>query len=170
MNIAKLAFAALALAAAPALAAPGDVAVGATVYGPEGNAVGEIVSVENGQAVVDTGKHKVPLALAMYGKGEKGPTITVTQDQLNGIVDQQLAAAAAKRDAALVPGAAVYTADGTALGTIATVNGDNIVINRDGDATRKVTLLREHFDALDAGLTARLTLAQIEAAMKNGAS
>lgn len=170
MNIAKLAAAALALAATPALAAPGDVAVGATVYGPQGNPVGQIVSVENGQAVIDTGKHKVPLALAMYGKGDKGPTITVTQDQLNGIVDQQVAAATAKRDAALIPGAAVRTADGAALGTIATIDGNNIVIDRDGDATKKVTLLREHFDALDAGLTARLTLAQIDAAMSTTSS
>lgn len=165
MNFAKLAGAALALAATPALAAPGDVAVGATVFGPQGNPVGQIVTVESGQAILDTGKHKVPLALEMYGKGDKGPTITVSKDQLDTMVDQQVAAATAKRDAALIPGAAVRTADGAALGAIAKVDGDNIVIDRDGDATKKVTLLREHFDALDAGLTARLTKAQIEAAV-----
>ncbi|HEU4820433.1 MAG TPA: hypothetical protein VFS87_04675, partial [Qipengyuania sp.] len=59
----------------------------------------------------------------------------------------------------------VKTADGAALGAIAKVDGDNIVINRGGDETNKVTLLREHFDALDTGLTARLTLAQIDAAV-----
>lgn len=164
MNLAKLAVAALALSATPALAQNG-VAVGATVYGPQGNPVGQIVTVDGGQAIVDTGKHKVPLQLDAYGPGDKGPTITVTKVQLDEMMDQQLAAATAKRDAALIPGAAVKTADGSELGVIAKVDGDNIVINRDGDETNKVTLLREHFDALDTGLTARLTLAQIEAAV-----
>lgn len=169
MNIAKLAprfliGAAIALTAAPALAQD-QVAVGATVYGPEGNVVGKIVTVENGQAVVDTGKHQVPLALESYGKSDKGPTITVTKVQLDTMVDQQLAELAAKRDAALVAGAQVKTADGATLGTIAKVDGNNIVIDRDGEPARKVTLLREHFDALDTGLTARLTLAQIDAAL-----
>ena len=153
------------MAATPALAAPGDVAVGATVYGPQGEAVGQIVTVENGQAVLDTGTHKVPLGLDMYGKGENGPTITVTKVQLDTMVDQQLAAATAKRDAALIPGAAVTTADGTALGSIAEVDGDNIVIDRAGEDAGQVTLLREYFDAGDTGLTARLTMAQIEEAL-----
>lgn len=165
MNIAKLAVAALALSAVPALAAPGDVAVGATVYGPEGQAVGKIVSVENGTAVLDTGKHQVPLGIDMYGKGETGPTITVTKVQLETMVDQQMAAANAKRDAALIPGAAVQTADGAALGTIAEVDGDQIVIDRTGEDAGQVNLLREYFTATDAGLTARLTMAQIEEAL-----
>ena len=164
MKIAKLALAAIALSATPALAQSG-VSVGATVYGPQGNPVGEIVTVDGGQVIVDTGKHKVPLQLEAYGQGEKGPTITVTRAQLDAMMDEQLAAAAAKRDAALVAGAPVKTADGADLGTIATVDGDNIVINRDGNASNKVTLLREHFDALDTGLTARLTAAQIDAAV-----
>lgn len=169
MNLAKLAIATLALSAAPAFAA-GEVAVGATVYGPEGNPVGQIVSVEAGQAVVDTGKHKVPLNLDAYGKSDKGPTITVSKVQLDTMMDDQLAALTAKRDAALIPGAAVKTADGAALGAIATIEGNNIIINRGGDATKKVTLLREHFDALDTGLTARLTLAQIDAALNGQAN
>ena len=164
MKFAKSAILALALAAAPAMAADGPT-VGATVYGPQGNPVGQIVSVENGQAVLDTGKHKVPLAVAMYGKGDKGPTITVTKDQLDGMIDQQLAAAAAKRDAALVTGATVTTADNQTLGIIDEINGDNIVIDRNGDKTKKVTLLRSYFDAAATGPQARLTMAQIDQAM-----
>ncbi|HEU4819789.1 MAG TPA: hypothetical protein VFS87_01350, partial [Qipengyuania sp.] len=118
MNIAKLAVAVLALSATPALA-QSEVAVGATVYGPEGNPVGQIVTVGGGQAVVDTGKHKVPLNLDAYGKSDKGPTITVSKVQLDTMMDQQLAALTAKRDVALIPGAAVKTADGAALGAIA---------------------------------------------------
>ena len=170
MNIAKLAVAALALSAAPALAAAGDVSVGATVYGPQGEAVGKIVSVENGTAVLDTGKHKVPLGVDMYGKGETGPTITVTKVQLDTMVDQQMAAANAKRDAALIPGAAVMTADGAELGTIAEVDGNQIVIDRAGEDAGQVNLLREYFAATDAGLTARLTMAQIEEALASQGS
>ena len=85
--------AAVALAATPALAND-QVVVGAVVTGPEGNEVGKIVTVANGQAILDTGTHKVPLGIAMYGVGETGPTVTVTKAQLNGIVDQQIAAAA----------------------------------------------------------------------------
>ncbi|MEZ5680154.1 MAG: hypothetical protein R3E14_02540 [Erythrobacter sp.] len=164
MKFAKLAVAAIALAATPALANE-QVVAGATVYGPQGGEVGTIVSVENGQAVLDTGKHKVPLAVAMYGQGETGPTITVTKDQINGMIDAQLAEAAAKRDAALVVGAEAMAADHAALGTILEIDGDNVVIARGGDEMNKVTLLRSHFDATDHGLMARLTNAQIDAAM-----
>lgn len=164
MKLAKLAVAAIALSAAPALANE-QVQAGATVYGPQGGEVGQIVSVENGQAVLDTGKHQVPLGVEMYGVGETGPTITVTKEQLNGIVDQQLAAAAQARDAALTVGADVMTADAQALGNILEIDGDNVVIARGGDETAKVTLLREYFSATDAGLTARLTMAQIDEAM-----
>ncbi|MBX7495498.1 hypothetical protein K3172_06460 [Qipengyuania sp. 6B39] len=168
MKFAKLAVAAIALAATPALANE-QVVAGATVYGPEGNEVGTIVSVENGQAVLDTGKHKVPLAVNMYGESETGPTITVTKDQINGMIDAQLAEAAAKRDAALVVGAEAMAADHAPLGTILEIEGNNIVIARGGDETDKVTLLRSHFDATDHGLMARLTNAQIDAAMAQAA-
>jgi len=156
------------VAATPALATE-QVAAGATVTGPEGNAVGTIVSVENGQAVLDTGKHKVPLGVEMYGQGEAGPTITVTKAQLDGMIDGQLAEAAAKRDAALVVGAEAMAADHAALGTILEINGDNIILARGGDEMNKVTLLRDHFDATDHGLMARLTNAQIDAAMAQAA-
>ena len=164
MNFAKLALAAAVLVATPALA-QGQVAAGATVYGPQGNPVGTIVSVENGQAVIDTGTHKVPLALESYGEGDKGPTITVTKDQLNAMVEEALTKAKAARDAALVVGASVMAADHAPLGKIVEIQGDNIVIARGGDETKKVTLLREYFDASDHGLMARLTNAQIDAAM-----
>lgn len=168
MKFAKLAVAAVALAATPALAND-QVVDGAVVIGPEGNEVGTIVSVANGQAVLDTGKHQVPLGVEMYGVGEAGPTITVTKAQLDGMIDAQLAEAAAKRDAALVVGAAAMDAEHAALGTVLEVNGDNVVLARGGDEANKVTLLREHFDATDHGLMARLTNAQIDAAMAQAA-
>ena len=168
MKFAKLAVAAVALAATPALAND-QVVAGATVTGPEGNAVGTIVSVEGGQAVIDTGKHKVPLGVDMYGQGEAGPTITVTKAQLDAMIDAQLAKAAADRDAALVVGAAAMDAEHAPLGTVLEINGDNIVVARGGDETKKVTLLREHFAGGDHGLMALLTNAQIDAAMAQAA-
>jgi len=169
MKFVFLAAAALAVSGAPALAqtaaANEQVAAGATVVGPEGNRVGTIVSVENGQTLLDTGKHKIPLGADMYGKGESGPTITVTKAQLDGMVDAQIAEAEAARDAALIAGAAVTAADGEPLGTVSEVEGDRVVVARGGDDTDLVTLQREHFDAGEAGLTARLTTAQIDEAL-----
>ena len=170
MKIALLALAA-ALAAAsamPASAAP-TVAAGTKVIGPQGNPVGTVVSVDNGQAVIDTGKHQVALPLDRFGEAETGATITVTKEQLDGMVDAQLAEITAKRDAALVAGAAVATSDGASLGTVLEVDGDNVVIARGGDESKKVTLLREHLDAGTTGLTARLSMAQIEAALASQA-
>ena len=142
MKLAKLALAAVALAATPALANE-QVVAGASVTGPEGNEVGTIVSVENGQAVLDTGKHQVPLGVDMYGQSEAGPTITVTKEQLDGMMDAQIAEANAKRDAVLVVDAAVVSADGQPVGTVYTVDTEDMVIVK-GDAGI-VTLNRDSF-------------------------
>ena len=163
MKFAKLAVAAVALAATPALAND-QVVAGATVTGPEGNTVGTIVSVDNGQAVLDTGKHQVPLGVTMYGQGENGPTITVTKAQLDEMMDAQLAEAAAKRDAALVVDAAVLSADGQPVGTVYTVDtADMVIIKND---TKIVTLKRDAF-ALDANgaLMVLYTAGDLTAAM-----
>ncbi|MGN6501129.1 MAG: hypothetical protein ACTHKM_13415, partial [Tsuneonella sp.] len=116
--------AALATAALGTAAAAQDVAAGATVYGPDGAAVGTVESVANGVVTLDTGAHKAPLPADAFGKSDKGPTITVTKAKLDEMVAQQLAAADAKRDAALVAGAAVVSPKGAALGTVKSVEGD----------------------------------------------
>jgi len=162
MKLVKITAAALVLCAAPALAND-QVVAGATVTGPEGNPVGTIESVANGQAILDTGKYKVPLGVEMYGQGEAGPTITVTKDQLNAMMDQQVAAAAAQRDAALVASAPVISADNQPLGTVESVEGDDVVVTL---ASGPVALKREHF-AIDANghLMALFTAAQLEQAL-----
>lgn len=165
MKLAKLtAAAALAFASTAALANP-QVVTGATVTGPEGNPVGTIEQVANGQAILDTGKHKVPLAVEMYGQGDAGPTITVTKAQLDAMMDEQIAAAIAQRDAALVAGAAVVSADGQTLGTIKSIDGDAVVVEREAGL---VTLKREHFAVGQNGLMALFTVAQLDAAMAAG--
>lgn len=164
MKFAKLAILATAMAATPIAAHAADVTAGAMVYGPEGNEVGTIESVADGQAVLDTGKHKVPLGVASFGEGETGLTITVTKAQINQMMDEQVAAANAQRDAALLVGAAVMTADGQAAGMVKEIDDeiDAIVVERE---TGLVTLKREHF-AVDGngGLMALFTLEQIDGA------
>ena len=108
------------------------------------------------------------IAECAFGKGENGPTITVTKAQLDEMMAAQVAAANTARDAALVAGAAVVSPKGAALGTIKSVEGDAVVLDSPSGA---VQLKREHF-ALDANgaLTALFTAEQVAAAAGNGNS
>ena len=165
MKFAKYAAAAIAAASLATAAYAQDAAtvtVGATVTGPDGAAVGTVESVADGVVTVDTGKHKAPLPTNAFGKGESGPTITVTKAQLESMIDQQLAAANAQRDALLVVGAEVHTADHQVLGKVESIDGNNVIVAR---AEGPVTLLRDHFAAMDSMLMARFTAEQIEAAV-----
>lgn len=169
MKFAKLAAAtALALSSLPALAAGPELAVGSTVYGPEGGVVGTVETIADGIVTVDTGKHKAPLPADVFGTSEKGPSITVTQVQINAMLDEQIAAAAAQRDAALVAGAMVHTAGDLMLGNVKSVDGDDVVVDIE---TGPVSMKREHF-AINANgtLIALFTMEQIEAAAKDAAA
>lgn len=166
MNLAKMAIsAALATALLPA-AAYAQVATGATVYGPQGGEVGTIVSVGGGTVMLDTGTYKAPLPENAFGKSDKGPTITVTKAQINSMMAEQIAAANAKRDVALIPGAVVVTAKGAPAGTIKSVEGDAVILESPGGA---VALKREHFAVNEQGaLMALFTADQIAAAVSAG--
>ncbi len=164
MKFAKLAILAAALLATPIATQASAIEAGATVFGPEGNEVGTIASIVDGVATLDTGKHKVPLGLDAFGQGATGPTITVTKVQLNAMIDEQLAAAALRRDAALVEGATFVSVDAQPAGMIQSINADAdiVVVEREAGL---VSLKREHF-AVDANgaLMALFTLAQIDSA------
>lgn len=169
MKFAKLAAAtALALSPLPALAAGPELAVGSTVYGPEGGVVGTVETIADGIVTVDTGKHKAPLPADVFGTSEQGPSITVTQAQINAMLDEQIASAAAQRDAALVAGAMVHTAGDLMLGNVKSVDGDDVVVEIE---TGPVAMKREHF-AINANgtLIALFTMEQIEAAAKDAAA
>lgn len=158
-------FRTLALAAAlSAIAVPAaaQVAAGAAVYGPDGSQVGTVLGIEGGIVTLDTGTYKAPLPEDAFGKGDKGPTITVTRAQIDAMMAEQVAAANAARDAALVAGAAVVSPKGAALGTIKSVEGDAVVLE---SASGAVQLKREHF-ALNAqgALLALFTAEQVAAA------
>lgn len=160
MKFARYAFLPAAMLAFSPLAASNDgVTVGATVFGPQGNEVGTIEQVDGQSAIVNTGKHKVPLGLEAFGASDKGPTITVTKAQLDEIVDKQIAETNAKRDAALVAGTAVVSAQNAPLGTVDSVDGDTVILARND---KKVALKREHFGMSEQGLMAYFTVEQID--------
>jgi hypothetical protein len=80
------------------------------------------------------------------------------------MIDEQLAAAALRRDAALVEGATFVSVDAQPAGMIQSINADAdiVVVEREAGL---VSLKREHF-AVDANgaLMALFTLAQIDSA------
>lgn len=169
MNVLKIAFVAAALAAAPAVLAQTTITPGAAVLGNDGNPVGTIESVSGDVAVINTGKHRAPVPASAIATGASGLSVNITQAQLDAIMDAQVAEAMAKRDAALVAGAAVISANGNPAGTLTEVNldADMIVL---ASAAGKVALKKEHF-AVDAQgrLMALFTREQIETAAAAGA-
>lgn len=157
----------LATVSGAAFAQSANITAGATVYGSDGNAVGTVDKVVNGVASVNTGTHVVALPLDKFGKSEKGPTITVTKAQLDQLAAQASAKVDAKVDAALIAGAAVVDTKGVALGTIDSIDGDNIVLKTDAGS---VTLTRKYFAlAPSGGLMALVTKDQVAATLNGGA-
>lgn len=74
-------------AAAAAPAAGSTVAAGQTVYGPQGEAVATVVSVDGANVVIDTGTAKATLPATALTPGEKGPSIAYNKDQLNAAIN-----------------------------------------------------------------------------------
>ena len=145
----KLALLAGAFALTPAAAFAQD--VGATIYGSDGNAVGTVAEVNADVVVIDTGKHKAPVPVAMIADGAKGKTVGATKAQVDTMMDERIAEANAKRDAALVKGAAVITVGGAPAGTLGAVDlaADSIALKAEGDAA--FALKKEHFAVNDQG-------------------
>ncbi len=115
------------LAISPAMAqnAPGRTTIqtpkpvaGATIYDPQGAAVGTIVSVTAEAVIVNTGTNQVALPPAAIGHNEKGLLVSVTKADLDAAAAKQHAAQQAKLQAMLVAGTAVSSSDGQAVGTI----------------------------------------------------
>ncbi|MFA7595627.1 MAG: hypothetical protein WCY92_04650 [Novosphingobium sp.] len=79
-------------AAAPALAA------GQTIYGPSGEEVATVVSVADGNVVVNTGTQEATLAATAFTQGEKGATIAFSKDELNAAIENANKQAAANHE------------------------------------------------------------------------
>ena len=147
MKFSKAIFAAGALSLACVSTAALAQDVGATIMGNNDAAVGTVVSNDGSNVVIDTGKHKVPLATASFAENEGVWSVNITKGELDAMMDEAQAEAAAKLEAALVEGAQVVTADAQVLGAVDTIDGTNVVIKGDNDFI--VTLPREMF-AVDA--------------------
>lgn len=149
MKFAKLAiFAApVMMAATPFAATAQD--VGTTVFGNDDAPIGTVEANDGSVVTVDTGKHKAPLPANLLAEREGKWTVNATKAQINGMMDQQVAQANAARDAALVEGAAVMSADGMPAGTIYTIDSEDTVIIKNENGI--VTLTREAFAADDSG-------------------
>ena len=76
---------------APAAAAPAagaaTLAAGQAIYGPQGEEVAKVVSVDGANVVITTGTNQATLPASALGTGEKGPTIAYNKEQLNAAID-----------------------------------------------------------------------------------
>lgn len=151
-------------AAAPVAVASAQISEGAAVIGNDGNPIGTVAAVNEQAVLVDTGTHQIPLPAEAFAAADAGLTLNITQGELNDAYGQQVAAAAAALDAALVAGTEVMTADAQALGTVDEVNDDSVVLALENDA--RITLGKEIF-ALDAQGSVMIlaTMAQIQEAI-----
>ena len=134
--------AALALAgvSAPALAQGAGVTVGATIYGPDGAAVGTIEQIE----------------------GDNGPTIGWNKADLEAAIAASEAEAQAALEAKLAAGAEVYSVDGVLLGTIESINEEGLIVVE--LASGPVALGKEQMTLQGDKLTFLATSADVEAA------
>ncbi len=128
MKTLKLALLAGALAVTPAVAQAQD--VGATIYGNDGNPVGTVAEVDDQVVVIDTGKHKAAVPVSMLYDADAGKSVNATKDQVDAMMDERVAEANAKRDAAIVLGASVVSTGGRDVGKLTAVDlaADNIML------------------------------------------
>ncbi len=170
MKFFKLAAAASVAIMSTAMAAQAEeavnLAVGTTVFGPQGGEVGTIEQVVDGNIVVNTGTNSAPLPAASFVQGEKGPMIGFTQAQLNEAIEAAKAQADAALASALVSGAALRSIDGVALGTVGEIEGDNVTVNLD---TGPIVLPKSQFATDADGLIVRFTAEQLQAALSQAA-
>lgn len=147
MNTLKLALltGAFALSSAALPSAPAAAQdVGTTIFGNDGNPVGTVSEVSGPVVVIDTGRHKAPVPTSLVFDGTNGKTVNATRDQVDAMMDERVADARLRRDAALEKGAAVVSVGGRGVGTLASVDlaADAIVLmSPDGP----VRLKKEHF-------------------------
>jgi hypothetical protein len=148
----------------PAAAATSQPLVaGSTVYDPQGGEVGKIDSVAGDNVVLDTGTSKATLLKSAFGTSPKGPTVNATKAQIDSMVAAASAKTNAALDAALVPGAQVFGKAGNLIGTVKSVEGGQVVLDR---AEGPVSLTRQAFALTSGRVTISMTAAELDAAAK----
>jgi preprotein translocase subunit YajC len=140
-----------------------DLAVGTTVYDPQGGEVGSIEKIIGGNVVVFTGKNRATLGSASFAKGPNGPVIGMTREQLDAAIEQAAAKADAAMAVALVPGAEVRSNDGVLVGSVKEIDGDNVVVDLTEEGA--ITLKKEHLTVDANGLKLFMSAQQFQAAV-----
>jgi len=154
----------LSLAFAVFAAPAGAQSVGMQVTDSTGAAVGTVTAVKGDTVVVKTDKHEVTLPKTSFTPNVGKLLFGMTQAQLNAEVEKSLAAA----DASVKAGATVKGAQGTAIGTIASVDGSSVTITL--TAGQKIQFARSAVRGnADGSVTIGLTAEQLEAEVSKAA-
>ncbi len=158
-------------AAAAALAIAGfsvsataQIAVGAKIYGPQGEEVGTVEQVDGGNVVVNTGTLTATLPQDVFGEGETGPTIGWNKAELEAAISAAEQEASAELDTALVAGAQLYSVDGVAVGSVESVGADGMVVVEHASAG-SIQLPKDQMAMQNGQLTFLATAADLEAAV-----
>ncbi|MCT2400998.1 hypothetical protein [Novosphingobium mangrovi (ex Huang et al. 2023)] len=146
--------------------------VGAKVFGPEGNEVGTVESVQAGVITVSTGAARAGLPASAFAMREKGLTIGMTKAQLEAAVNGAKAQTDAAKEAAMVVDAPVKSNDGVVLGTISKIEGDDVTVllSNGASAILKKSYLGLVDNALTLGMTAEAFASQTQASAPAQAS
>src|SRR3546814_8395940 len=91
---------------------------GATIFDPQGAAIGTIETVTADAVVVNTGTNKVALPPAAIGSNEKGLVASTTKADLDAAAANAHAEAQARLQALLTAGTTVNSSAGQPVGTI----------------------------------------------------
>lgn len=141
MRIALAAAAAAIAFSAPAMAQD----VGVSVVGNDDVVIGTVAQNDGTTVVVDTGSYQVPLGADAFAEREGTWTLNTTKTDLETAYGAMVAEAEAALAEAMVVGAAVVTADAQALGTIAEINEEAVLLE---DGEERIALPKNLF-ALD---------------------
>lgn len=147
-------------APAPAASAATGFAVGAKVVDTSGAEVGTVTKLDAQTLTVKTDKHEVALPRTSFTAAPNGLLFSMTRDQLNGAVEQQLAAAAAK----MAVGATITGSAGGTVGTIQAIDDQFVTVKLASGAA--VRLPRASVGIGANGPIVAMTVDQLEAAAK----
>ena len=158
-----VAFAAASLAvASPALSQADGFTVGAQVLDGSGNPVGTITAVNGDVVTVKTDKVEAPLGKASFAQQDGKLYIGNTQAELNALVEQQSAAAAAS----LAVGATVKGTGGAEIGTIEAIDAEFVTLKL--TSGKSVLIPRSGIAGSAEGAVVGLTLADLEGQAPSG--
>lgn len=138
----------------PVIAAAPSLTAGMVVKDTSGGQVGTIENVADGNAVIATGAHKVALPVASFAMGEKGPVIAMTKAELDAAAEKAASDAASALRAQMMPGVAVFGAQGENIGTIKAIDGEFVVLaTAQGDVRLPVSAVGSGSKGLAIGMS-----------------